>query len=176
MKFFWISFLYIVLFACHKKTDDGSVVLARVNEQTLTVDQVESVLSPQQRSKEQIRIYINDWVTDAVLFQEAQKLGIHKDKTLVHKSNDYFTKLVVATYLETETGPAVKTTKESIRHYYQKNRDGFVLANDNAVLRHFITDNISDARTIRKNLIRKNSNLQSKFDYLRFYLIFCWFF
>ena len=147
----------LVVFACSKKTSDTSVVLARVNEDLLTLEMLESALFPHQRSKEQIRTYIHDWVNDAILFQEAKKIGLDKDKLLLNKSRDFFIKLVVSSYLETKTASVSGLTNESLRGYYKENISGFMRATDEAILRHFITDNISEAREIRKKLIRKNS-------------------
>lgn len=157
MKRVWILLFLLIIYACGKKTSDNSVVLARVNDVVLTLEMLESALFPHQRSKEQIRTYIHDWVNDAILFQEAKKFGIDKDKLLLNKSRDYFIKLVVSSYLETKTAPVVGLTKESVRNYYKDNISGFMRATDEAVLHHFITDNISEAREIRKKLIRKRS-------------------
>ena len=157
MKRVWILLFLLVVCACGKKTSDSSVVLARVNEDMLTLEMLENALFPHQRSKEQIRTYIHDWVNDAILFQEAKKIGIDKDRLLLNKSRDYFIKLVVSSYLETKTAPVAGLTKESVRIYYKDNLSGFMRATDEAVLRHFITDNLSEAREIRKKLIRKRS-------------------
>ena len=154
-----VCILLFLLFvcSCSKKTSGNSVVLARVNEDVLTLKMLENSLSPHQRSKEQMRTYIHDWVIDAILFQEAKKIGIDKDQLLLNKSRDYFIKLVVSSYLSTKTAPVAVLTKESVRSYYKDNISGFMRMTDEAVLHHFITDNISEARAIRKKLIRKRS-------------------
>ena len=85
-------------------------------------------------------------------------MSLDKDETLVNKRESYFIKLVVGAYLETEASPAVTLSKENIRQYYQSNAAGFIRADDDAVLHHFITDNISDARIIQKKLKKKNKN------------------
>ena len=157
MKLVWILLFLLVVCACDKKTSDTSVVLARVNEDVLTLEMLETSLFPHQRSKEQIRTYIHDWVNDAIIFQEAKKIGLDKDRLLLNKSRDYFIKLVVSSFLETKTSSVSNLTKESVRGYYKDNISGFMRATDEAVLHHFITDNISEAREIRKKLIRKNS-------------------
>ena len=157
MKRVWFLLFLLVVCACGKKPNDGSVVLARVNEKMLTLEMLESTLFPHQRSKEQIRTYIHDWVNDAILFQEAKKVGVDKDQLLLNKSRDYFIKLVVSSYLETKTAPAVGLTKESVRGYYKNNLSGFTRATDEAVLHHFTANNVSEAREIRKKLIRKRS-------------------
>ena len=157
MKRIWILSFFLVVFACSKKRGDDSVVLARVNDQVLTVNRLELVLSPQQRSSDQIRTYIHDWVNNAILFQEAKKIGLDKDETLINKRESYFIKLVVGAYLETEASPAAGLSKEKIRQYYRSNAASFIRSTDDAVLHHFITDNISDARTIQKKLKKKKS-------------------
>ena len=157
MKLVWILLILLVVCACGKKTSDTSIVLARVNEDVLTLEMLENALFPHQRSKEQIRTYIHDWVNDAIIFQEAKKIGLDKDRLLLNKSRDYFIKLVVSSFLETKTSSVSNLTKESVRGYYKDNISGFMRATDEAVLHHFIIDNISEAREIRKKLIRKNS-------------------
>ena len=157
MKRVWILLFLLIFCACGKKPSGSSVVLARVNEDVLTLEMLESSLSPHQRSKEQIRSYIHDWVNDAILFQEAKKIGINKDHLLLNKSKDYFIKLVVSAYLDTKTAPVAVLTKESVRGYYKDNISGFMRVTDEAILHHFTTDNISEAREIRKKLIRNRS-------------------
>ena len=157
MKHIWILPFFLIVFACSKKSVDDSIVLARVNDRVLTVNRLEAVLSPQQRSADQIRTYIHDWVNNAILFQEAKKMGLDKDETLINKKESYFIKLVVGAYLETEASPATTLSKENIRQYYRSNAASFIRSADDAVLHHFITDNISDARTIQKKLKKKKS-------------------
>ena len=157
MKLIWILSFFLIVFACSKKRGDDSIVLARVNDQVLTANRLESVLSPQQRTSDQIRTYIHDWVNNAILFQEAKKIGLDKDETLINKRESYFIKLVVGAYLETEASPAIDLSKENIRQYYRSNAASFIRSTDDAVLHHFITDNISDARTIQKKLKKKKS-------------------
>tara|TARA_B100002049_G_scaffold95624_1_gene70767 strand:+ start:501 stop:1292 length:792 start_codon:yes stop_codon:yes gene_type:complete len=157
MKHIWILSFFLIVFACSKKRGDDSIVLARVNNQVLTANRLESVLSPQQRTSDQIRTYIHDWVNNAILFQEAKKMGLDKDEILINKRESYFIKLVVGAYLETEASPAADLSKENIRQYYRSNAASFIRSTDDAVLHHFITDNISDARTIQKKLKKKKS-------------------
>tara|TARA_Y100000590_G_C15705745_1_gene1008540 strand:+ start:539 stop:1327 length:789 start_codon:yes stop_codon:yes gene_type:complete len=156
MKPAW--FLLLFVFSCNKKTPiEESLILARVNDFVLTVDQLEQNLSPRQRSKDQIRAYIHDWVNNTVVFQEARKRGLDKDKSLLNKSSLFFTKLVVSAYLETETTPLSEITKNQIRNYYEENSSEFVRVADDATIHHFMTDNISEARNIRKKLIKKRT-------------------
>jgi len=157
MKHIWFLPFFLIVFACSKNRGDDSIVLARVNDQVLTANRLESVLSPQQRSSDQIRTYIHDWVNNAILFQDAKKIGLDKDETLINKRESYFIKLVVGAYLETRATPASTLSKEKIRQYYQSNAASFVRSTDDAVLHHFITDNISDARNIQKRLKKKKS-------------------
>ena len=84
-------------------------------------------------------------------------MGLDKDEILINKKESYFIKLVVGAYLETEASTAVTLSKENIRQYYRSNPAGFTRSVDEAVLHHFITDNISDARTIQKKLKKKRS-------------------
>ena len=90
MKHIWILLFFLIVFACSKKSGDDSIVLARVNDRVLTVNRLEAVLSSQQRSADQIRTYIHDWVNNAILFQEAKKMGLDKDETLINKKESYF--------------------------------------------------------------------------------------
>ena len=156
MKPSWFLLLFICSF--NKKTpNEESAVLARVNDFVLTAEQLEHNLSPRQRSKDQVRAYIHEWVNNTVVFQEARKNGMDKDKSLLNKSSLFFTKLVVSTYLETETTPLSSITKNQIKNYYEENVSEFVRLADEATIHHFTTDNISEARSIRKKLIKKNA-------------------
>lgn len=152
-----IFIFFVLLISCDEKSGVDPAVLARVNDNVLTVEMLETDLSPTQRSKNQVRTYIHDWVNETILFDEAKKTGINKDKTLLNKRDNYFTKLVVGFYLKTQSGHRGAVSTKTIRQYYKDNLESFVRDEDEAVLHHFITDNISEARSIRKKLIKKRS-------------------
>ena len=66
--------LLFLFHSCEKKEFSSSLVLARVKEKELSIEQLEKELKPNQRSSNQIKSYINDWVNETILFEEAKKL------------------------------------------------------------------------------------------------------
>ena len=75
--------LLFLFHSCEKKEFSSSLVLARVKEKELSIEQLEKELKPNQRSSNQIKSYINDWVNETVLFEEAKKADLHKDLFLI---------------------------------------------------------------------------------------------
>ena len=113
-KTFFIAFLFCFC-GCEKNSDLSGLVLARVKDKELTTKKLEKDLKPKQRSTNQIKSYINDWVNQTVLFEEAKKANLHNDLFLNEMKNKYFKRLVGETFLETETFLPGLVSQEEIK-------------------------------------------------------------
>ena len=68
--------------SCSIRKDDNSVVLARVNDQVLTVNKLEKLLPPDNRIDDQVKNFIHAWVDNALYYDAALKDGLLKDGRL----------------------------------------------------------------------------------------------
>jgi len=145
------------LVSCSVREKDNSVVLARVNDQVLTVKKLEKFLHPENRTGEQLKSFIHNWVDNALYFDAALKDGLLRDGRLLGERDRYYKKIVIGSYLQTKTSNGVAISNSDIRKYYDKNPLGFVRQNDDAHVYHFFTNKLSDARSIRSRLLKKQT-------------------
>lgn len=144
--------------SCSVKEKDDSVVLARVNDQVLTVSKLEKFLPPAERTDARLRSFIHEWVDGALFYDAAKKDGVHQDELLQSARDQYFKKIVIGSYLQTKTSGGVTVTNDEIREYYDSFSDSFTRQKEEAHVHHFFTIKHSEARKIRTKLMNKNSN------------------
>ena len=145
------------LASCSVREKDNSVVLARVNDQVLTVKKLEKLLDPKNRIEEQLKNFIRDWVNNALYYDAALGDGLHKDGQLSNERDRYYKKIMIGSYLQTKVSSSVVISNSDIRAYYDENPFGFIRQNDEAYVYHFFTNKHSDARSIRSKLLKKQT-------------------
>ena len=84
-----------LLASCSIREKDDSVVLARVNEQVLTVKKLEKLLPPEDRTDMRLKSFIHEWVDNALFFNAATKDGFHKDRHLKDVRDRYYKKIMI---------------------------------------------------------------------------------
>ena len=145
------------LASCSVREKDNSVVLARVNDQVLTVSKLEKLLPQKNRKDEQLKKFIRDWVDNALYYDAALKDGLHRDSQLSNERDRYYKKIVIGAYLQTKTSSGIIISNSDIRAYYDENPAAFIRQNDEAYVYHFFTTKHSDARLIRPRLLKKQT-------------------
>jgi hypothetical protein len=161
--FFTFSFVYVVV-SCSAPKEDDSVVLARVNEQTLTVQNLEKLLPFKNRTSVRVRNFIHDWVDDALFYDAAKKNGLLQDKALQDARDQYYKKIIIGSFLQTKTINETVVSNDEIREYYDFTSEIFVRSSDGAFIHHFLTNKHSEALAIRTALRKKR--LGKKYDEL----------
>ena len=145
------------LASCSVREKDNSVVLARVNDQVLTVSKLEKLLPTKNRIDEQLKKFIRDWVDNALYYDAALRDGLHRDGQLSNERDRYYKKIVIGSYLQTKSSSGVTISNSDIRVYYDENPSAFIRQNDEAYVYHFFTTKHSDARLIRSKLLKKQT-------------------
>ena len=146
-----------LLASCSVREKDNSVVLARVNDQVLTVKKLEKLLPPENRIDDQLKNFIRAWVDNALYYDAALGDGLLKDSHLSSERDRYYKKIVIGSYLQTKTTSGVMVSNSDIRLYYDENPSAFIRQNDEAYVHHFFTTKHSDARLIRSKLLKKQT-------------------
>ena len=145
------------LAACSVREKDNSVVLARVNDQVLTVKNIEKLLPPENRVDEHLKNFVHGWVDNALYYDAALRDGLHRDGHLSNERDRYYKKIVIGSYLQTKTSSGITVSNSDIRVYYDENPSAFVRQSDEAYVYHFFTTKHSDARLIRSKLLKKQT-------------------
>jgi parvulin-like peptidyl-prolyl isomerase len=157
MKSCLLFLLIIFGLSCSSREKDNSPVLARVNNQVLTVNSLNEFLPPENRTDEQVRGFIRGGVDNSVLYDAAIGAGFHRDKKIIEEKNSYFKKRVIAAYLQTSSLAKTKITNKQVRDYYDNHIESFRRLSSAATVNHFLVDNISDARLIVSKLSQKKT-------------------
>ena len=100
---FLLFILTLVLFNCDFKSSDDEYVIAKVNNDVLLQSELMQKIPPQQfalaDSAQIKRDYIQQWIMDRILLQEAYRLRIHREKDVMDKINelteDYLLQILV---------------------------------------------------------------------------------
>ena len=149
--------LSFFLASCSVRERDDSVVLARVNDQVLTVKKLEKLLPPESRIDDQLKNFIRAWVDNALYYDAALGDGLLKDSHLSSERDRYYKKFMIGSYIQTKTSSSVVVSNSDIREHYDKNPSGFLRQSDEAYVNHFFTTKHSDARSIRSKLLKKQT-------------------
>ena len=157
MKYALTIVVCCCLASCSIREKDNSVVLARVNDQVLTVKKLEKLLPPENRIDDQLKNFIRAWVDNALYYDAALGDGLLKDSHLSSERDRYYKKIVIGSYLQTKTTSGVMVSNSDIRLYYDENPSAFIRQNDEAYVHHFFTTKHSDARLIRSKLLKKQT-------------------
>ena len=133
-------------------------MLARVNDHTLTIQKLEGLLPPGDRSNNQIKIFINDWIERTLLYDAAINSGLKKDVVLLHARDRFYEKLLGSSFIRARTLGRSTITEKDVRDYYQKNKLSFLRTVDDAVVRSFSAPTLEEAQNIKKTLKNRRKN------------------
>ncbi len=157
MKNVFIIILGLFSFGCSVKQKDESVVLARVNNHVLTVNELERLLPAKNRTNEQLRTFIKSWVNNSLLVDAAQQDGIDKDQKLIDAKNHYYKQLISNAYLEPINAKEVHISNDEIRQAFDKNKASYRRTEAQASVLVFTLDTYNEAQNVRKKLSKRKS-------------------
>jgi len=84
-----------------KKHESGRVPLARLDDQTLTLEEVQTQLDTARGvSQTQVRHYIQNWLRDELLYREAVKRGLDQSEEINRQVETAKRELVINALLE----------------------------------------------------------------------------
>ena len=130
--FFFLGASCVILFGCGEQHQNGRIV-ARVNDQVLTLEMIEAQSdSSHKPSNDELRQYVNRWVTNELLFQEALHKGYDASDEIRLKMAEAHKQLSIAGLLEKEVYDLAEKsiTSNDILAYYQSHLGEFSLNDD----------------------------------------------
>lgn len=126
--FFFISLL--IFGAGCSQPEQNETVIARVNDQSLTMEMIRAnVDTVHPLSQSDIQQYANRWVTNEILFQEAQQRGYDGSEQIRQKVAEARKQLSIAELLEKEVYALAENSirPEDIAEYFQSHSSEFIL-------------------------------------------------
>jgi parvulin-like peptidyl-prolyl isomerase len=123
-------FFALLFFAGCVQQQAPQNIVARLNDQTLTLEMIRAQMdSSQQLTQEIIQQYANRWITNELLFQEARQRGLDISDDVQKKLSEARKQLAVAALLEKEVyeKTANELRSDEIAAYYQSHLEEFTL-------------------------------------------------
>jgi hypothetical protein len=162
-------FCFIVLFflSCSSEKGGASVVLARVGDLSITKRDLEKEYSNSRKTVIDTASFIEQWVSFALLLEEAKKEGFLKDAQLKHERDRFYEQLIVSSFVRTKTGTNIKINKDMVLLFYKQNKEMFVRNSDEAFVHHYQALQLNDARFIRKTLLKRNKKKLKEIESFR---------
>ncbi len=155
ISFIVLTFL-VSLGGC-KTNNQPPDYIARVGNSFLTQsDIIENVGSLSDTSNLQVRIFVNKWIENEILFQEASKEGLVGSKEIERQVAEVRKQLAIQSLLENKIyNDSIQFSEDKLRDYYSKHSDEFVLRED-VVRLNIASFTDRQYATEFRNLILKN--------------------
>ncbi len=154
-----IDYLFVIcLFSfgvvgCSKEEKSDKYV-AKVNKSVLTEEQVRMGLSEDQNKGKYRSEFINSWIQNEILFQEAEKEGITNDKefyAILERSKKELAAAFLIKKILADNN--VDVNDEEVQKYYDDSKDNFKLNDDAYRLNIVHFNNFDKAVLFRNKLI-----------------------
>jgi hypothetical protein len=144
--------------ACSKDGKDSKSIV-QVNNASLTEEELKSALSNKRNAGKYREEYIQNWIENEVLYQEAVDDGILDEdeyKTVSELSNK---KLAVSLYLEKILAEnKIEPTADELFEYYDKAKEDFKLNEDAFNINYAEFNNMDNAIKFRSMLLESDWN------------------
>ncbi|MBI2428429.1 MAG: peptidyl-prolyl cis-trans isomerase [Ignavibacteriales bacterium] len=130
--FFFLCTACMIMYGCGEQQPQGRVV-ARVNDQVLTLEMIRAQSDTSRKpSDEEMKQFVNRWVTNELLFQEARQKGYDASEQIRQKVAEAHKQLSIAELLENEVYALAEKsiTSDEVTSYYQTHPGEFTANED----------------------------------------------
>lgn len=132
-KLLLMMFLAAFLIGCNAKESPAESVLAKVNAVTITEEDFISKINrlpawAKDRFKGEAgkKEFLDELIKEELMYQEAKKLGINKEKEFQDTIKDFKKVTLISTLLKNEIEGKAKVDTKEIRDFYDKHQDEFM--------------------------------------------------
>ena len=147
--------LYIFIFihfSCSSKGGGEESVVARVNETTLTKEQLSALAGSTVSDSRVLLLATNRWIEKTLLYNAAVESGLKKDTEIIHRRDRFYKDLLVSSFLEIQTKNKINITKKEVSNYYAKNKKSFTRPDDEIIIKHFVLPSNKESIKLKKLL------------------------
>jgi peptidyl-prolyl cis-trans isomerase C len=152
MMYYSLPFLGLVIMmiaACNSsKKEMAENVIISVGEGNLTLEQLDDAIPESIQSKisqEQVSNYIQQWIEMELVYQEALRLGMDKEKSLLTELENAKRELLVRSYLDRHLSDEIEIPEREARAYYNENKDNYILQQDEIKALHILVSDYDQA-------------------------------
>lgn len=131
-------------------------ILAKVNGEVITVKDFNDRISklPKQYQdivKSQKKNYLEDLIMEKLLYKEALKVNIDKEKETQDIVAEAAKKIIIARLVEREVEKKVRVSDEEVKKYYDERSEEFMLP-ERWRASHILVDTLEEANAIKQSL------------------------
>ncbi len=147
----------LVMYAPQKPLTEEGKVLARVNDQVLTLEelnqQFEKMTTPRRTRgfRQGIREgMVEHWIENELLLQEAERRGIHESPDLLEKLEEVKERMITQTLIQQEMNKT-EVSDEEVAEYFERHRNRFSIP-EMVRIKHILVKTEEEAKEIRERL------------------------
>jgi hypothetical protein len=160
---FLLTALFIVTAAGCSKTESDKTPVARFDNKTLALEEIQSHIdTSQELSPVQVQQYIQRWLTEESLYREGVERGLDRSDEMNQKVEEVRRELTINALLDKEvySQQLLNFSQNDIRHYYDAHIKEFDLMNDAALVSYVLFKKRDEATEFR-NLVLKGTSWRS---------------
>jgi peptidyl-prolyl cis-trans isomerase C len=143
---FTFSLLVIGGMGCRSRTESAQIA-AKVGNAVLTREEVQKRMSLQGLNPDRESEFIENWINEELLVQEARRLGIEKKDELKWEMDKIEKQYIINQLIEKTYAEKIHITDADISDFYEKNKLLFQVEEDEVHLLHIMTKSQVDAET-----------------------------
>ena len=144
----------VFLSSCKKPVDERYVV-AKVEDESLTIQELMAEIPPQIRSRlsgVEIREYVLRWINNQVLYHEALEQKLDRRLGFQREFEKLKRELLITKLIEQALSEEVRVTDEEIKAYFDANKEGFRLTVDLVHAYHVLLGTRKEANAVSRRL------------------------
>lgn len=151
-----LLFMLTVTLNCHRDKRNETVLVS-VGNRSLTLDQLNSEIPASvqsQVSKEQLNKFIQQWIEIELIYQDALRLEMDKERSFERELEKAQREILVRNYFEKYLSGNAPISNDEMLVYYEENRDNFILARDEIKAFHLRVPSYNEAAAARARILR----------------------
>lgn len=126
--------IFMVIFAiaagCARKAPDDDNVLAQVSNRFITLGDFKKKIARlpayyQNVVEKNKKRYLDEVIMEALMYEEALRKGLEKDKEVKEVVNEARKKILIAKLVKNEVEDNVKVTEDELKSFYESHKDEF---------------------------------------------------
>ncbi len=151
-----LAFVVVLLAGCGTK-DSGQRAVARIDDRTLTLEDVRARLdSTRGVTSAQVGEFARRWINDELLYREAVRRGLDNKEAVRAQVEEAKRQLAINALLQDEiyTQSSVESTPEEIGQYYSAHNKEFTLPTDVALVSYLLFTDRDAANAFRTVVLK----------------------
>jgi peptidyl-prolyl cis-trans isomerase C len=146
-----LAFITLLGMGCHGKGNDSQTA-ARVGSAILTREEVQKRMAIEGLNPERENEFIENWINEELLVQEARREGIEKTEELKWEIEKIEKQYIINQLVEKTFAEKISVNDSNILDYYEKNKSMFVVEEDEVHLFHVLSKSPADAESAMQQI------------------------